>query len=78
MANIFNILRSRCIAQSNSLVPLISSQLRWSSSAEHTLQVRKDIKKQREASRLGGGAKRIDSQHHKVLYMDKMNILPIN
>ena len=68
MANIFNILRSRCIVQSNSLAPLITSQLRWTSSAEHTLQVRKDIQKQRAASQLGGGAKRIASQHEKVWF----------
>ncbi|KAI9562996.1 hypothetical protein GHT06_010452 [Daphnia sinensis] len=57
-----NILRSRCIAHSNFLAPL---QSRWSSSIEHTLQVRKDIESKRELSRQGGGPKRIASQHKK-------------
>lgn len=58
-----NILRSRCIAHSSFLAPL---QSRWSSSIEHTLQVRKDIESKRELSRQGGGPKRIASQHKKV------------
>ena len=61
-----NILRSRCISQSNFLASRVQKQLRWSSSIEHTLQVRKDIDHQRELSRQGGGPKRIDSQHKKV------------
>merc|ERR1719495_2066729 len=34
-------------------------------SVAHTLQVRDDIKKKREAAVLGGGQKRIDAQHKK-------------
>ena len=62
-----NILRSRCIAHSNILASSVCLQTRWSSSVEHTLQVRKDIENQRELSKQGGGPKRIASQHKKVL-----------
>jgi hypothetical protein len=61
-----NIQRFRCITRSSFLASRFPKQLRWSSSIEHTLQVRKDIDHQRELSRLGGGPKRIDSQHKKV------------
>ncbi len=66
MANIFNLLRSRCLGSTNSLTPLISTSYRWVSSIQHTIQVKKDIEIQRDASRLGGGAKRIEGQHKKV------------
>lgn len=61
-----NLLRSRCIAQSNYLASIVPFQSRWSSTVEHTLQVRKDIERQRELSRQGGGPKRIAGQHKKV------------
>ena len=66
LCKMLNVIRSRCIAHSNILASSVSLQSRWSSSVEHTLQVRKDIERQRELSRQGGGPKRIASQHKKV------------
>jgi len=40
--------------------------LRFASSAEHTIQVKKDIEAKRLAAHQGGGTKRIKGQHGKV------------
>ena len=42
---------------------------RWVSSAEHTLQVKQDIKEKREKAKLGGGLKRIEAQHKRVSFI---------
>jgi len=63
MAYLMNMLRSRCIVSSSMLTSSISH--RWVSSAEHTLQVKQDIKEKREKAKLGGGLKRIEAQHKR-------------
>lgn len=59
-------LRSRCLAQSKAFAAF-QLQSRWNQTYEHTLQVRKDIEHQRERSKQGGGLKRIEAQHKKVV-----------
>lgn len=56
----------------------ISRQCRWfvdraaysvvAGSAQHTLSVRKKVDELREKSVQGGGARRVEQQHKKVLY----------
>ena len=67
MAFIINALRPRSFRNVNVVTPIICS--RWASSAEHTLQVKQDICLRREASKQGGGAKRIAGQHKKVCFI---------
>ena len=59
------LLRLADAARAASVIPV-----RWVSaneeSAQHTLEVRRKIKVKREQALLGGGHKRIDSQHKRV------------
>ena len=43
--------------------------------AEHTLRVKKRIEEKRAQALLGGGQKRIDAQHKKVIFVQTRNRL---
>lgn len=51
--------------------------LRYSSSATHTLKIAERIKQKRNEALLGGGQKRIDTQHKKVSNQMEFNFLPV-
>ena len=64
MAMLKNVLNRSHLFVKHSIASITS--LRFASSAEHTIQVKKDIEAKRLAAHQGGGTKRIKGQHGKV------------
>lgn len=61
------LVRNKAIALTNAISRHVRCMSVVAGSTQHTLSVKRRIDKTREAALLGGGQKRIDKQHQKVL-----------